>query len=199
MNEWKVVLDQRRRMSLWRYYVFDSMVCFLITETLLWRRPRKAPRADSRVKRRAANTRQQESKICESECGGELNTKNCWSSYFSIHRHAVVHKEKRFACDKCGYKASEMRFLKKHSMVHTREQPYTCPECQKGFSCISNMRKHFMSAHGAENALYKCGECRFTTNYRADLKLHNCLRYKWLFRHISNKNIEIPPFYLWRL
>ncbi|KFB45414.1 AGAP003990-PA-like protein [Anopheles sinensis] len=57
-----------------------------------------------------------------------------------------------------------------HERQHRGDRPYICPQCGKGFTHVSNVKRHIRFHNGEKP--YQCGKCpaRFTTS--TDLRRH---------------------------
>ena len=90
----------------------------------------------------------------------EIFTKN-----YPLLRHiAVKHSEKKFACDKCDYKATLPTLLAKHQQrLHPEEErtrDHLCQQCGKFFREKTHLWSHINYSHGKsieECMCYTCG------------------------------------------
>ncbi|KAM7300157.1 zinc finger protein 530 [Ixodes scapularis] len=84
------------------------------------------------------------------ECGASFTQKG------DVVRHARTHLgDRAYSCHLCGYRASESGNVKKHVIaVHSKEYPYMCERCGKGFVAPSMLRAHLAVRH-----FYKDEEC----------------------------------------
>ena len=61
--------------------------------------------------------------------------------YFRDHRY-IHSKEKPFKCDDCGKGFCQNRTLAVHKILHFEEAPHRCPICQRSFNQRSNLKTH---------------------------------------------------------
>ncbi|CAL8279265.1 unnamed protein product [Arctogadus glacialis] len=89
----------------------------------------------------------------------------------SSHMFSPVHsREKPYSCDQClkGFKRNYE--LKTHMRIHSGEKPYRCDQCMKGFSQSFNLKIH-MRIHSTEKP-YRCDQCTKGFKRSYDLKIH---------------------------
>ncbi|CAL4117711.1 unnamed protein product, partial [Meganyctiphanes norvegica] len=87
------------------------------------------------------------------------------------HNAECINPDSKVKCMKCDYVAINTRELKRHSVVHTGEQFFTCEHC--GYVCKneSTMRKHQLKHHQTGNEK-KCTKCEFVAITTIELKRH---------------------------
>lgn len=55
---------------------------------------------------------------------------------------------KKIKCDKCGLGFSaEEKFMQHQEIVHGKNIPYDCKECNENFSNMEDMRSHLQRHH----------------------------------------------------
>ncbi|XP_053967437.1 oocyte zinc finger protein XlCOF6 [Anastrepha ludens] len=87
-------------------------------------------------------------------------------------------------CTLCGKVIKCRRYLEVHMRaIHVSECRYFCTHCNKGFYHRSQKELHEENVHPA--AVYKCGECKFTTNYAKSLDIH-------IARHLEISEFNCP-------
>ena len=60
--------------------------------------------------------------------------------------HRYIHsKEKPFKCDDCGKGFCQNRTLAVHKILHFEEAPHRCPICQRSFNQRSNLKTHLLT------------------------------------------------------
>lgn len=81
------------------------------------------------------------------------------SSRSTLVKHMVIHqKDKPFKCDQCDSSFNQKRDLNTHVMQkHTSERPHTCDICHKGFVHKFYLIEH-MTYHTGERH-YQCTQC----------------------------------------
>ncbi|XP_029907636.1 zinc finger protein OZF-like [Myripristis murdjan] len=84
------------------------------------------------------------------------NTSNVAEKPYSCSTRKNTGKEVRHG-SVCGKDFKHKRNLKKHTMVHKKEKPYSCPSCSKKFSDNYQLRRH-MKSHAQEKP-YNCSVC----------------------------------------
>lgn len=59
-----------------------------------------------------------------------------------------------------------------HARVHTREQPFKCPECQRPFSLLCNLKRHEKIVHTGERP-FKCPACERSFSHSGNRNFHH--------------------------
>ena len=59
--------------------------------------------------------------------------------------------------------------MKKHTLIHTKEKPYSCKECNKEFRHLSTFLKHKQNIHQKK---FKCTFCLQNFQYKKALGKH---------------------------
>lgn len=84
-------------------------------------------------------------------------------------------EEKSYVCPDCQRPFKRVEYLRTHSVVHTKEKPFTCSLCFHHFTQRSSLATHIKNFHGILKK-YEC-ECGEKFQYFAELKKHtanNC-------------------------
>ncbi|GLG94201.1 Testis-specific zinc finger protein topi [Gryllus bimaculatus] len=74
----------------------------------------------------------------------------CGKNFFTnngLISHLILHGDKKFKCDVCGYTCNRMDNLVTHIRSHTGEKPYKCTICKKGFTRLDNLQTHKRLVH----------------------------------------------------
>lgn len=58
------------------------------------------------------------------------------------HIKNVNHVSKKYECDLCRRKFTQLRDMERHRRIHTGERPFTCDICNKSFSRKDNLKSH---------------------------------------------------------
>lgn len=102
---------------------------------------------------------------------------------FTSPDHFLTHirthtREIPFTCGLCqkGFKSQDV--LKHHiSTTHTKEKPYNCVECQKCFLTKAQLTEHVGAVHRKERR-YFCEICSYGTYHKNHLKGHSLRQHK---------------------
>ncbi|KAM8750156.1 zinc finger X-chromosomal protein-like [Rhynchonycteris naso] len=119
-----------------------------------------------------------------------------------LKKHVAAHKGKKMhQCRHCDFKIADPFVLSRHILsVHTKDLPFRCKRCRKGFRQQNELKKH-MKTHGGRK-VYQCEYCEYSTTDASGFKRHvisihtkdypHCCEYcKKGFRRPSEKNQHI--------
>ncbi|GFR93978.1 zinc finger protein interacting with ribonucleoprotein K [Elysia marginata] len=90
-------------------------------------------------------------------------------------RHRKIHNlnaenQSGYQCDDCGRKFLQRCDLRRHCLIHTRQEPYRCEICNKGYIRKSDLIVH-MRFHNKDRA-FKCSFCDKKFFQSGDLNRH---------------------------
>ncbi|KAM4664417.1 zinc finger protein 711 isoform 2-T2 [Discoglossus pictus] len=119
-----------------------------------------------------------------------------------LKKHSESHKGKKIhLCRHCDFKTSDPFILSGHILsVHTKDLPFKCKKCKRGFRIQPELKKH-MKTHSGKK-VYQCQYCEYSTTDASGFKRHvisihtkdyphRCEFCKKGFRRPSEKNQHI--------
>ncbi|XP_040261779.1 zinc finger protein 711 isoform X1 [Bufo bufo] len=119
-----------------------------------------------------------------------------------LKKHSETHKGKKIhQCRHCDFKTSDPFILSGHILsVHTKDLPFKCKKCKRGFRLQLELKKH-MKTHSGKK-VYQCQYCEYSTTDASGFKRHvisihtkdyphRCEFCKKGFRRPSEKNQHI--------
>ncbi|XP_053437393.1 zinc finger X-chromosomal protein-like isoform X1 [Nycticebus coucang] len=119
-----------------------------------------------------------------------------------LKKHVAAHKGKKMhQCRHCDFKIVDPFVLSRHILsVHTKDLPFRCKRCRKGFKQQSDLKKHMKTHSGRK--VYQCEYCDYSTTDASGFKRHvisihtkdyphRCEYCKKGFRRPSEKNQHI--------
>uniref|UniRef100_A0A8C5PGZ9 Zinc finger protein 711 n=1 Tax=Leptobrachium leishanense TaxID=445787 RepID=A0A8C5PGZ9_9ANUR len=119
-----------------------------------------------------------------------------------LKKHSESHKGKKIhQCRHCEFKTSDPFILSGHILsVHTKDLPFKCKKCKRGFRIQPELKKH-MKTHSGKK-VYQCQYCEYSTTDASGFKRHvisihtkdyphRCEFCKKGFRRPSEKNQHI--------
>lgn len=110
-----------------------------------------------------------------------------FSSESGLYIHSMEHKneEKKFNCKDCDYSTNDHNSFRRHKSQHSLVHHYKCPSCDYSSIQSNTYRKHLERNHPelAENLLFKCNFCKFTTISKAKYDGH-------MVKHSDEDEIE---------
>jgi len=119
-----------------------------------------------------------------------------------LKKHSETHKGKKIhQCRHCDFKTSDPFILSGHILsVHTKDLPFKCKRCKRGFRQQTELKKHMKTHSGRK--VYQCQYCEYSTTDASGFKRHvisihtkdyphRCEYCKKGFRRPSEKNQHI--------
>nr|XP_056715225.1 zinc finger protein 711 isoform X4 [Euleptes europaea] len=119
-----------------------------------------------------------------------------------LKKHSESHKGKKIhQCRHCDFKTSDPFVLSGHILsVHTKDLPFKCKRCKRGFRQQIELKKHMKTHSGRK--VYQCQYCEYSTTDASGFKRHvisihtkdyphRCEYCKKGFRRPSEKNQHI--------
>ncbi|XP_063541185.1 zinc finger protein 675-like isoform X2 [Cydia strobilella] len=105
--------------------------------------------------------------------------------YQTLHKKRLTYHRKKHSgfviCAVCDYQCATKSRLVCHLRVHTKERPYKCKQCNKGFTELCSLTKHMNSHKGVKP--YKCLWCEYQAASKNHLDRH-------IKRHIGDKRFK---------
>lgn len=90
---------------------------------------------------------------------------------FRSHLLRYIHsKEKPFKCTECGKGFCQSRTLAVHKILHMEESPHKCPVCSRSFNQRSNLKTHLLTH--TDHKPYECSSCGKVFRRNCDLRRH---------------------------
>ena len=105
---------------------------------------------------------------------GKFDCRTCEKSFNTadgrlLHDKAV-HKDIRYECDLCDYKATQQFYLKQHQQSKHEDVLFNCDRCEYTATRQDSLRKHQQSQH--EGVRFSCDQCNFKATQQSHLKYH---------------------------
>ncbi|KAG8315832.1 hypothetical protein J6590_063787 [Homalodisca vitripennis] len=89
-----------------------------------------------------------------------------------VKSHRYIHsKEKPFKCTECGKGFCQSRTLAVHKILHLEESPHKCPVCSRSFNQRSNLKTHLLTHTDIKP--YNCSACGKVFRRNCDLRRHS--------------------------
>lgn len=86
-------------------------------------------------------------------------------------RRYIHSKEKPFKCLECGKGFCQSRTLAVHKILHMEESPHKCPVCSRSFNQRSNLKTHLLTHTDIKP--YHCAACGKVFRRNCDLRRHS--------------------------
>ncbi|CAN7991523.1 unnamed protein product [Ixodes hexagonus] len=77
---------------------------------------------------------------------------------------------KKLQCGQCSFTTYSTKSFRQHEVTHTGKYPYTCSECNKGFTFRFELAKHVRCIHNAQS--FRCNRCKRTFTAEEVYKVH---------------------------
>ena len=87
-----------------------------------------------------------------------------------VTRSYIHSKEKPFKCGDCGKGFCQSRTLAVHRILHLEESPHKCPVCARSFNQRSNLKTHLLTHTDLKP--YECSSCKKVFRRNCDLRRH---------------------------
>lgn len=91
--------------------------------------------------------------------------------FFVGIRRYIHSKEKPFKCLECGKGFCQSRTLAVHKILHLEESPHKCPVCNRSFNQRSNLKTHLLTHTDIKP--YHCSACGKVFRRNCDLRRHS--------------------------
>lgn len=90
---------------------------------------------------------------------------------FLLYFRYIHSKEKPFKCAECGKGFCQSRTLAVHKILHMEESPHKCPVCARSFNQRSNLKTHLLTHTDIKP--YHCASCGKVFRRNCDLRRHS--------------------------
>lgn len=100
----------------------------------------------------------------------ESNLFNVTNYFFCFAFRYIHSKEKPFKCGECGKGFCQSRTLAVHKILHMEESPHKCPVCSRSFNQRSNLKTHLLTH--TDHKPYECNSCGKVFRRNCDLRRH---------------------------
>ncbi|XP_035638330.1 zinc finger protein 711-like [Oncorhynchus keta] len=89
-----------------------------------------------------------------------------------LKKHAETHKGARLhQCRHCDFKTPDPFILSRHILsVHTKDLPFKCKRCRRGFRHQLELKKHMKTHSGRK--VYQCQYCEYSSSDASGFKRH---------------------------
>ncbi|TNM98650.1 hypothetical protein fugu_013214 [Takifugu bimaculatus] len=89
-----------------------------------------------------------------------------------LKKHAETHKgNKIHQCRHCNFNAPDTFTLSRHILsLHTKELPFKCKRCRRGFRQPAELKKHMKTHSGRK--VYQCQYCEYNSTDASGFKRH---------------------------
>lgn len=92
------------------------------------------------------------------------------NNFFWFNYRYIHSKEKPFKCLECGKGFCQSRTLAVHKILHMEESPHKCPVCSRSFNQRSNLKTHLLTH--TDHKPYECTSCGKVFRRNCDLRRH---------------------------
>uniref|UniRef100_A0A2C9M719 C2H2-type domain-containing protein n=1 Tax=Biomphalaria glabrata TaxID=6526 RepID=A0A2C9M719_BIOGL len=104
--------------------------------------------------------------LVKTDCHKEINSK----PDFKNQAKSLTKSQPLFKCETCGREFLQRCDLKRHMLIHTKQEPHRCDQCGKGYIRRSDLVVH-LRFHNKDKA-FKCSLCEKQFFQTGDLSRH---------------------------
>ena len=106
-----------------------------------------------------------------------------------LYIYSYIHsKEKPFKCTECGKGFCQSRTLAVHRILHMDDSPHKCPTCGRSFNQRSNLKTHLLTHTDIKP--YNCTDCGKEFRRNCDLRRHMLTHSFGIVANENNNNNE---------
>ncbi|OAD56706.1 Protein sister of odd and bowel [Eufriesea mexicana] len=109
--------------------------------------------------------------VCHRRDLAVCNTLGLKENRCSMRFRYIHSKEKPFKCAECGKGFCQSRTLAVHKILHMEESPHKCPVCARSFNQRSNLKTHLLTHTDIKP--YHCASCGKVFRRNCDLRRHS--------------------------
>ena len=95
-----------------------------------------------------------------------------YPNLIALNEHVRVYHGKEHPCTQCEKKFATSNLLKRHMVIHTSNNKFSCDSCTKTFTRFDNLRRHKMEGCNNESQEFSCDICHKYFSRERQLKMH---------------------------